>query len=46
MFENMGHTGCVRWVGFEANTEYIVLIISCDMQVLRPCFIMFKMDSG
>lgn len=40
MLQNMGHTCGVRRVRLEADAENIVLVFSCDMKVIRVCFVM------
>lgn len=34
MFKDMRHTSGIWWVGLEADAEDIVLVVSCDVQVV------------
>ena len=44
VLQDMGHTGGIRRIGFEANGEDIVFIITGDMKVLCPSLFMLEVE--
>jgi hypothetical protein len=42
MFEYMRDASGVRGIGLESNAKYIILIVSCYMQIVRACFVVLE----
>ena len=43
MLEDMRQAGVINWVRLEINREYIVRVISRNMQIFRSGFVMFQL---
>ena len=41
----MGQSCAIRRIRFEADGEDIVLVIPCDVKVLRACLVMLQVKS-
>jgi hypothetical protein len=44
MLEYVRYASGVRRIGLESNTEDIILIISCYMQIIRACLVMLEVQ--
>lgn len=44
MLEYMGYASVIWRVGFEANGKNVVFVISCNVQIFGPGFVMLQME--
>jgi hypothetical protein len=44
MLEDMGNSSIVRWIRFEADREYIVLVFAGNMQIVCAGLVMLEMQ--